>query len=131
MESRLSPRVLIVMPEQWPRALLRAALREVGYDAVGTRDLDTALRVKSDEPDRGPIRLMIVDQSAASGAQQQLAKLFSLHGTPPTILLARPTLAVPAGQWKRVIKRPASIDEIVSVVRESLPLPSQLRHPID
>jgi DNA-binding NtrC family response regulator len=131
MESTLSPRVLIVMPEQWPRALLRAALREVGYDAVGTRNLDTALRVRPQEPDRGTIRLVIVDQSAASGSHEQLAKLLSLHGTPLTILLARPTLAVPAGQWQRVIKRPASIDEIVSAVRESMPLPSELRHPID
>jgi hypothetical protein len=119
------------MPEQWPRALLRAALREVGYDAVGTRNLDTALRVRPEEPDRGQIRLLIVDQSAASGAKAQLEKLRSLHGTPPMILLARPTLAVPAGPWERVIKRPASIEEIVSVVAESLPLPSALLHPID
>ena len=28
----LPPRILLVMPAQWPRALLRASLREVGYD---------------------------------------------------------------------------------------------------
>jgi len=119
------------MPEQWPRALLRAALREVGYDAVGTRNLDTALRVRPEEPDRGSIRLVIVDQAAASGAQEQLTKLFSLHGMPPAILLARPTLAVPAGPWARVLNRPVSVDEMVTAVEESLPLPSELRHPID
>jgi DNA-binding NtrC family response regulator len=126
-----NPRVLIVMPEQWPRVLLRAALREAGYDAVGTRNLDTALRVRPDEPDRGPIRLVIVDQSAASGAEEQLPQLLSLHGMPPAILLARPTLAVPEGPWQRVLKRPVSVDEMVTAVRESLPLPSELRHPID
>jgi DNA-binding response OmpR family regulator len=131
MESTLSPRVLIVMPEQWPRALLRAALREAGYDAVGTRNLDTALRVRPEEPDRGRIWLVIVDQSAASGAELQLQRLLSLHGTPPTILLARPTLAAPEGPWQRVLKRPVSVDEMVTAVRESLPLTSELRHPID
>ena len=126
----LPPRVLIVMPDQWPRALLRAALRESGYDAVGTRNLDTALRVRPEEPGRGSIRLVIVDQSAAS-AREQLAKLLSLHGKPRTILLARPTLAAPDGPWERVIKRPASIDDIVAVVQEAVPLEFELRHPID
>ena len=118
------------MPDQWPRALLRAALREAGYDAVGTRNLDTALRVRPEEPDRGSIRLVIVDQSAAS-ARQQLTNLLSLHGKPRTILLGRPTIAAPEGPWERVIKRPASIDDIVTVVQEAVPLPSELRHPID
>lgn len=126
-----NPRVLIVMSEQWPRVLLRAALREAGYDAVGTRNLDTALRVRREEPDRGPIRLVIVDQSAVRAAEGQLTQLLSLHGTPPTILLARPTLAVPAGPWARVLNRPVSVDEMVTAVEESLPLPSELRHPID
>lgn len=31
----LAPRVLILQPDHWPRALLRAELREAGYDAVG------------------------------------------------------------------------------------------------
>jgi len=78
-ESTFSPRVLIAMPEQWPRALLRAALREAGYDAVGTRNLGTAQRTQSDEPDRGPVRLVVVDQSSLSGAHNKLREL--LHVT--------------------------------------------------
>ena len=31
---QVPPRVLIVMDDQWHRALLRAALRDVGYDAM-------------------------------------------------------------------------------------------------
>jgi len=130
-ESTFSPRVLSVMPEQWPRALLRAALREAGYDAVGTRNLGTALRIRSDEPDRGPIRLVVVDQSALSGAHDKLRELLSRHGAPPTILLARSTLATPVGPWQRVLKRPVSVEEIVTAVQDLLALPYELRHPID
>ncbi len=126
------PRVLLVMPEQWPRALLRAALREVGYDAVGTRRLTSALRVNPDEPDRGPVRLVILDQSVFGGdAGGELAELLARNGSPATILLARPTLAVPDGPWQRVLQRPVSVGEIVEAAQASLPLSLQHRHPLD
>lgn len=120
------------MPEQWPRALLRAALREVGYDAVGTRTLGSAFRVNPDEPDRGPVRLVILDQSVlADEADDQLAQLLARHGLPATILLARPTLALPDGSWQRVLRRPVSVGEIVAEAQASLPLSPGHRHPLD
>lgn len=131
-QSTLTPRVLIVMPEQWPRALLRAALREVGYDAVGTRSLSSALRIRPDEPERGSIRLVVLDQSVVSrGRRDQLLQLLSVHKTPATILIARPTVAVPEGRWQRVLTRPVSVDDIVSATRQLLPLSPELRHPLD
>ncbi|HEX9606212.1 MAG TPA: hypothetical protein VF962_03200 [Gemmatimonadaceae bacterium] len=126
------PRVLLVMPEQWPRALLRAALREVGYDAVGTRTLSSALRVNPDEIDRGPVRLVILDQSVLGGdADDQLTQLLARNGSQATILLARPTLAIPGGSWKRVLRRPVSVGEIVAAAQASLPLSPEHRHPLD
>jgi len=120
------------MPEQWPRALLRAALREVGYDAVGTRALSSALRVMPDEPDRGPVRLVILDQSVLGGdGDDQLPQLLARNASPATILLARPTLAVPDGSWQRVLRRPVSVGEIVAVTQASLPLSPEHRHPLD
>jgi hypothetical protein len=120
------------MPEQWPRALLRAALREVGYDAVGTRTLASALRVNRDEPDRGPIGLVILDQSVLGGdVDGQLEELIARNRSPVTILLARPTLSVPDGPWRRVLKRPVSVGEIVAAAQTSLPLPPDHRHPLD
>lgn len=120
------------MPEQWPRALLRAALREVGYDAVGSRTLTSALRVNPDETDRGPVRLVILDQSVLSGdADGELPELLARNKSPATILLARPTLAVPDGPWQRVLQRPVSVGEIVEVAQASLPLSLQHRHPLD
>jgi hypothetical protein len=111
------PRVLIVMPDQWPRALLRADLREAGYDAVGTRNLSSAQRIRPEEPDRGPVRLVVVDQSALGEAGDDQ--------------LARPTVASPGGTWRRVLRRPVSVGEIVDAAQTLLPLPPQDRHPVD
>ncbi|MGH7710483.1 MAG: hypothetical protein ACREOG_04330 [Gemmatimonadaceae bacterium] len=126
------PRVLIVMPAQWHRALLRAALREVGYDAVGTRTLATALRISPAEPDRGPVRLIIVDHAAVTRRERDhLTRLLQLHGRPATMLLARPTMSAPLGRWDRVLRRPLSISDIVAGAQELLPLPLEARHPSD
>lgn len=119
------------MPDQWPRALLRAALREVGYDAVGTQKLGSALRIRADEPDRGPVRLVIVDQSALSGGDAELQQLLAAHGMPATILLARATLPQPAGSWEKVLRRPVSVAEIVAVAQAVLPLPAADRQSVD
>ncbi|SRR6266516_1813163 len=132
MQSAVSPRVLIVMPEQWPRALLRAALREAGYDAVGTRTLGTAMRVRPTEPDRGRVRLVVVDQAALSeSSTKDLEELLARLGAPETILLARATVNAPDGRWRRVLRRPFSVEEIVNAVQALLPLPQDARHPID
>lgn len=128
----LPPRVLIVLPDQWPRALLRAALREVGYDAVGARDLGGALRARPGGPDRGPVRLVIVDQrSLGPGGDAPLVRLLARHGEPPTMLLARATLAPPAGPWRQVLRRPVSVADVVAAAQALLPLPPAARHPID
>jgi hypothetical protein len=121
------------MPEQWHRALLRAALRDVGYDAVGTRTLETALRIRPDDPDRGPVRLVVVDQSALDDADsaERLAQLLARHGEPQTILLARSTTETPGGPWQRVLRRPFSIADVVTAVASLLPLPAAGRRSLD
>jgi hypothetical protein len=120
------------MPEQWPRALLRAALRELGYDAVGTRSLSSALSVQPKEADRGPVRLIVLDQSVlGSTGDDELARLLARLSSPATILLARPTIAAPAGPWQRVLQRPVSVGDILSAVQALLPLSLGQRHPID
>ena len=127
------------MPEQWPRALLRAALREVGYDALGAPGLAGALRYRAQAPSRGPIRLVLVDQAALQGdkALPLLTSLLHRYGDPAAMLLARavpmsrpPEKAEPA-PWMRVMRRPVSIDSIVAAVRELLPLPPGTSRPLD
>jgi AmiR/NasT family two-component response regulator len=124
--------VLVVMPEQWPRALLRSALRETGYDAVGTRNLSSALRIPVTMRERAPVRLIVVDQAALDGdTGDRLERLVASHGHPPTMLIARSTSAIPAGSWDRVLRRPLSVADIVRAVQTRLPLPPAQRSALD
>jgi hypothetical protein len=130
--TALPPRVLLVMPDQWARALLRAALREEGYDAVGSRGLPEAGRVRRDDPERGPVRVLVIDHDALSGAATGLASALSERlGSPDTILVRRATRPVPRGEWTRVLQRPVSVAELVDAVRALAPLPPAARHPVD
>jgi len=103
------------MPDQWPRALLRAELTELGYDAVGVLDLEHALRYPRSEPGRGPVGLIIVEQSMLVG--DAFDRLRQRHGGPPVILLAGGAGPEPPGPWDRVLRRPISIGEIAEAVR--------------
>ena len=131
--AALPPRVIVVMETQWPRALIRAALREAGYDAVGTQSLATALRIRPTEPDRGAVRLVIVDQPALAGKRDdaRLAALFTRHEQLATILLARPTVRTPTGSWTRVLQRPVSVEDVVAAAEAVLPLARAQRHRLD
>jgi hypothetical protein len=133
-----APRVLLIVPEHWPRALLRAALRETGYDAVGAPGLAGALHYRATDPDRGPVRLLVIDQDAlrAPEAERELAALIDRHRGPALMLLAKggaTPLPPVAGEtdWRRIVRRPASIAEVADAVRELLPLPPEGRAPLD
>jgi hypothetical protein len=116
--------VLLIMPQQWPRALLRAELREEGYDAIGARNLSEAGRHPAADPERGPVRLVLVDDAALTPEQEGLLEpLLARHGRPPAILLARAGHAVADGLWTRVLQRPVRIDDIVRAVRTTLATP--------
>ena len=120
------------MPEQWPRALLRSALRETGYDAVGTRNLSSALRIPVTMPERAPVRLIVVDQAALDGdTGDRLERLVASHGHPPAMLLARSTSAAPAGTWAKVLQRPVSVADIARAVQKQIPLPAEQRRALD
>ena len=121
------------MLAQWPRALIRAALREAGYDAVGTQSLATALRIRPEDPERGAVQVVIVDQPAlvASNADSQLSALLTRHRNPVTILVARTTVGSPEGSWTRVMRRPVSVGEIVEAVQALRPLSPDKRHSVD
>jgi hypothetical protein len=128
----LPPRILLVMPAQWPRALLRAALREEGYDASGTRAVNGALYRAAPDPARGPVRLVLIDQDALSA--NDVGQIDDLRGRTsgaPMVLLAPATRRVQPGPWTRVIRRPISIAALVQAIESLAPLPPGARHPID
>ena len=116
-----APRILIVSEDQWPRALLRAELRDAGYDAIGATTLSRALRHAPAEADRGPVASLVVDARAAA------AEPAALDGAPlrypgARIVLVARAGAVPAGPWAAVLRRPVTIGEIVATVRRLVPL---------
>ena len=119
-----------MLPDQWRRALLRAALREVGYDAVGTRNVSAGTRIPAGDPARGDVKLIIVDQDALDESEAPVDALIKTHGA-ASILIARSTIAAPPGPWQRILSRPLAIDDIVAAVQSLLPLSAERRHPID
>ena len=124
------PRVLLVMPEQWPRALLRAALREAGYDAAGTRSLGGALRLAQPEAGRGAVGLVVLGREAYTGADRpELEQLRRITGAP--VILVAPAGRAVEGPWAQVVRRPVSIGELVRASEALLPLPPGNRGPID
>jgi hypothetical protein len=122
------------MPAQWPRALLRAELRERGYDAAGARDLLEAL--SDGEPAEGPVRLILIDQDALAEGDALLLRdlvhrLVEHHPTAAVFLLAGTMQQTPEGPWQQVLRRPMSISDIVGAVQRAVPLPPGERHPLD
>jgi hypothetical protein len=128
----LPPRILLVMPAQWPRALLRAALREVGYDASGTRALKAAAYQAAPDSAGGPVRLVVLDQEAlAEDEGSDLEALRSRTFAAPIVLLAPATRRVREGPWTRVIRRPTSMATLVQEIESLIPLAPEARRPID
>lgn len=130
----LPPRILVVMPAQWPRALLRAELREHGYDAAGARDLLEALG--EGESSEGPLCLMLIDQDALAEGDPALLhdllnRLVARHREAVVMLLAGTMHKAPEGPWQQVLRRPMSISDIVTAVQRTVPLPPAERHPLD
>ena len=122
--------MLLILPAQWERALLRGELRERGYDALGAPDLEAALVYRPAEPGRGPVRLLVLDQGVAEAAGA-LAAVRARHGEPPVLLVASPSRAAPAGPWTVVLRRPVSVGETVAAVRRLLPLSAEMSQPLD
>ena len=118
------PRVLLVMPEQWPRSLLRAELRERGYDALGAPGLPAALAYPVSVAERGPVRLVLLDQAALGPSDEsRVSRLFERHGQPASVLLTRAGQIPVAGTWTSVLTRPVSIATLADAVASLLPLP--------
>jgi hypothetical protein len=127
-----APRILLVMAAQWPRALLRAALRDVGYDASGTPALKDALLQTAPDSVLGPVRLVVLDQEALAEAEGgDLETLRSGAFAAPIVLVAPATRRVRQGPWARVIRRPTSIGALVQEIESLIPLAPEARRPID
>jgi len=118
-------RVLLVMPEAWPRALLRAELRERGYDAQGAPTLAEAMVYPAEDPERGPVRLVILDgRVVGEGARGVLERLCERHSEARVLLLWGEEGTPPPGPWAGVVRGPFSIAEMVRAVQWHIPAPA-------
>ena len=116
-------RILVIQPDQWPRALLRAELIERGYDAVGAADFIDALICHPQDPERGPVRLILVDQAALGGsADELLASLRARHSNALMMLLRGHAFPAPSGNWDGVVTRPVTIGELASEIEARVPI---------
>ena len=130
-EAAPPPRILVVMPAQWPRALLRAALREVGYDAVGTRTVKGARVLLPSGEGRGLVRLILIDQDALTEETQGDLEMLRRGSDAPLVLLAPATRRVSEGGWTGVLRRPLTVGELAQAIERLVPLSPTARRPID
>lgn len=120
-EPAHAPRVLLVLPDQWHRALLRAELRELGYDALGAPDVASALLYPAQEPGRGAMGLILVDQRALTNTGHALLPELLARHEAPAVLLAPGAGPPAAGPWIRMLRRPLSIADLTRTVQALLP----------
>ncbi len=126
-----APRVIIISDEQWARAGLRAELREHGYDAIGATDIERAERHALPDPERGPVRLVIVDQDILDDRTIDILRRWRQGLGVAVVLLAHATRASPAGDWDEVVRRPCSVADIEAIVRTLVPLAAADTGPLD
>ncbi len=120
---RLLPRIVIVSDDQWLRAGLRGELRERGYDAVGARDLGEADHVSRPDPGRGPVGLVLVDQTSL-GAELEANAVDRLHRATwraPLVLIAPRNRKEAAGPWTDILRRPITVGDIADYIARMLP----------
>jgi hypothetical protein len=119
------------MRDQWPRALLRAALRESGYDAAGTRTLEGAVHLARPEPGRGAVAAIVLGQEAVTERDRPALEQLRRVTPGPILLIAPAGRAVEEGPWARIIRRPVMVGELAEAVENLAPLPRAGRRPID
>jgi len=103
--------------------LLRAALCDAGFDAIGATTLSGALRHAPADVERGPVRLLVVDGRAALAEPAALEQARLRYPDALLALIQRAGTA-PAGPWAAILRRPLTIGEIVVSVRRLVPLPA-------
>ncbi|MDW8059851.1 MAG: response regulator [Thermomicrobium sp.] len=122
------PLVVIVEPE-WPtRSYLRAELRELGYEVLAFETAEEAER--SLEHWGFQPSLLVLDLSRSGSEATGVAQLLARFPDTPLLVIASPLRALPQHVQRRVtrlLRRPASVHELVQAIRELVPPPFIVR----
>lgn len=122
------PRVLLILQEQWPRARLRAELRERGYDAAGAPTLADALVYPADGPESGPVRLVLVDHRVLEAdGTASIERVRARHPAARFLLLTRSRSEAPRGTWAGITRGVFTVDDLLRDVARHLPLDARGR----
>jgi hypothetical protein len=120
------------MAAHWPRALIRAALREAGYDALAAPNLEEALSYPAREAGRGTVRLIILDHAVIEpDRDSRLCHLLARHPEALTLVLQSAFGPSFTRAWPHILRHPVTIAEIVRTTEQLLPLPATSGQPID
>ena len=127
------PRVLVIWSDHWHRASLRAALREIGYDAVGARSVAEAFGYPAFERGRAPVSLIVIEADEITGDADRaiFERIQRLHPTAPVLLLARASRGLPPGEWPLILRRPFSLGDVLAMVRNRVTVAAGLALPLD
>jgi VIT1/CCC1 family predicted Fe2+/Mn2+ transporter len=129
-ELRIGEASSTPMREAWVTGTATAlgAIIPVAPLLVSTRG---ALHLVASDGERGPVRLIVLDQDALTyGDGQDLEALRESAGA-PVVLLAPVMRRPPEGPWARVFHRPVSVGALVRAIEELVPLAADARRPID
>jgi DNA-binding NtrC family response regulator len=109
-------KTIFVVGWEWRfRALLRAQLREQGYDAQGFETLAEAAEALVS----APAPALVVFDTTDSDAAETATYLREWAGRLPVVLIAGTQEEVPSGA-AHVLRRPATIGQITTLVAELL-----------
>jgi len=109
-------KTIFVVGREWRfRSLLRAQLREQGYDARG---FETLAEV-ADALVNAPAPALVVFDSTDSNATETAAHLHEWSGRLPVLVIAGAQEEVPPGA-ARVLRRPVSIGQVATLLAELL-----------
>lgn len=113
-------KTILVVGRDWKfRALLRAQLREEGFDALGFETLSDAI----EELNRTAPPPSVVVFDTTDAAAPEKAQLAGLAERVPVLVLASAQEPLEAAGW-RVLRRPVQLSDVMAEVKalvESLP----------
>jgi hypothetical protein len=114
------PSALIVMPEHWTAALLKAELLERGWDAACAPSMAEGLVLAAGRK----ISVALVDQAALSSRDPRLLAWAVAHEGMRLVLLTGAMTEQARGPWQRVLRRPLSLGAIADALASSASAPS-------
>jgi hypothetical protein len=111
--------IVLVVPQHWERALLRAELIQRGHDVAALRGLGDLLFFHPTQAGHGPISVVLVDSRALAGRRRQMLPVLRARNPRARfVLLAGAMERIAHDSATVVLRRPVSIGQVATKVGE-------------